>query len=142
MDRLRGRIRVGEHKTGEPPGKRRLADPFPAPDQPGVREAALAIGRQHFHFCPFVADQRIDVARMGRASERVGFGKIVGLGFLHAELGLERARRMEPALDCRPYGRGDVVFASIRVDERAAQRLGRSDVEECPPKGFMKRQPL
>src|ERR1700722_4165540 len=55
---------------------------------------------------------------------------------------LERAHGMEPTLDCRPYGRGDVVFASIRLDDCAAQRLRRSDVEECPPKGFMKRRPL
>src|ERR1700677_4121261 len=86
--RLCGRIRVGEHEPGKSPGERRLADPFPAPDKPGVREAALAIGRQHFRFGAFMADQRIDVARMGRASERVGFRKIVGLGSLHASLAL------------------------------------------------------
>ena len=75
--RLRGRIGVGEHEAGEPPGERRLADPLPAPDQPGVSEAALAIGREHFRFGALMADQRIDMARMGRAGQRIGFGKIV-----------------------------------------------------------------
>ena len=207
-DRLRGRIGVGEHEAGEPPGERRLADPLPAPDQPGVSEAALAIGREHFRFGALMADQRIDVARMGRAGQRVGFGKIVAsrlfsrgagscaelrrwgfgtaapqgphaeeprgsaasrstlqlstpsaptgasfeaasrrlrtrwVGSCSCELRLERARRIEPALDRRPNGGGDVVFASIGVDDDAAQRLGRGDVEERPPKGLMKRQPL
>ena len=54
--RLCRRIRVGEHKAGESPGERRLADPFPAADQPGMGETALAIGRQHFRFGPFMAD--------------------------------------------------------------------------------------
>src|ERR1700733_16118802 len=40
-----------------------------------------------------MADQRIDVARMGRASGRVVFGKIVGLGFFRA--GLVHARNWE-----------------------------------------------
>src|ERR1700690_153635 len=87
-DRLRGGIGVGDHEAGESPGERRLADPLPAADQPGVSEAALAIGRQHFRFGAFMADQRIDVAWMGRASRCVGFGKIVGFGFFHASLAL------------------------------------------------------
>ena len=83
-DRLCRRVRVGEHEAGEPPGERRLADPLPAADQPGVGEAALAIGREHLRFGALMADQRIDMARMGRAAERVGFGKIVGLALLRA----------------------------------------------------------
>ena len=189
-DRFRGRIRVGEHKAGEPPGERRLADPFPAPDQPGMRKAALAIGRQHFRFGAFVADQRIDMTRMGRAGERVGFredrrsrlfscgagscaelrrwrfgtaapqgphaeepprkrgvskhapaldavgaresalrGRFAALqdegqtvGNYSCELGLERGRRIEPALDRRPNGRGD--SSSLPSASMTAQRKG------------------
>ena len=69
LHRLCRRIGIGEQKAGESPGERRLADPLLAADQPGVREAALAIGRQHFRFGALVADQRIDMARM-RARRR------------------------------------------------------------------------
>src|ERR1700733_4711496 len=62
------------------------------------------------------------------------------VGSYSCEPGLECARRMEPGLDCRPYGGGDVVFASIRVDDCAAQRLGRSDVEERWAGAFMTRR--
>src|ERR1700722_16432233 len=85
-DRFRGWIRVGEHKTSESPGERRLADPLPAANQPGMSETALAIDRQHLRFGALVADQRVDMTRMRRAGERVGFGKIVGLSLLHASL--------------------------------------------------------
>ena len=88
--RLRGRVRVGEHEAGEPPGERRLADSLPAADQPGMSKAALAIGREHFGFGALMANQRIDMARMGRASQRIGFGKIVRVGFFRA--GLAHAR--------------------------------------------------
>ena len=140
-------VGVGERKAGEPPGERRLADPFPAPDQPGMRKTALAISRQHFCFGPFVADQRIDMARMGRASERIGFRKIVRLAFFHASLVHARLALSAPAgssllLNRRPNGRGDLVLASIGVDDGAAPRLGRGDVEERPPEGLVKGQPL
>ena len=42
---------------------------------------------------------------------------------------------MEPALDRRPNGGGDIVFASIGVDDCAAPGLGGGDVEERLPKG-------
>ena len=58
------------------------------------------------------------------------------------ELGLERARRIEPALDRRPNGRGDLVFDAVGVDDGAAPRLGGGDVEERPPEGQVKRQSL
>ena len=58
------------------------------------------------------------------------------------KLGLERARRIEPALDCRPNGGGDLVFGSVGVDDDATQRLGCGDFEERPPQGLVKRQPL
>src|ERR1700722_16012413 len=86
--RLRRRIGVGEHKAGEAPGERRLADPFPATDQPGVSEATLAIGRKHFRFGALMADQRIDMTRMRRARQRIGFRKVIGLALLHVSLAL------------------------------------------------------
>ena len=108
-----------------------------------MSEAALAIGRKHFRFGALMADQRIDVARMGRAGERVGFGKFVGLGLFHASgCALTARRRIEPRLDRRPDGGGDLVFASVGVDDDAAPGLGGGDVEERPPKGFVKGQPL
>jgi hypothetical protein len=55
------------------------------------------------------------------------------VGSYSREFSLERARRAEPALDRRPDGGGDVVFASIGVDDYAAQRLRRRNVEERPP---------
>ena len=94
--RLRSRIGVGEHEAGEPPGERRLADSLPAADQPGVGEAPLAIGRKHFRFGALMTDQRIDMARMGRAGQRVGFGKIVGLALLHARLAHARLALSAP----------------------------------------------
>ena len=168
------------------------------------------IGRQHFHFGAFVADQRIDVPRgMGRAGERVGFGKIVAFGSFrarrvhalnrkggawqsprpeaprsglegrssiaadgrpprsrlqdtalsrgssassvgssallrspHARFAFSAAHGIEPALDRRPDGGGDIVLASVGIDHDAATGLGGGNIEERPPQGLMKRQPL
>ena len=86
--RLCGRIGVGEQKAGEPPCERRLADPFPAADQPSVSEAALAISQEHFRFGALMADQRKDMTRVRCASQRVGFRKFVALASLHARLAL------------------------------------------------------
>ena len=141
-DRLRGRIGVGEHEAGEPPGERRLADPLPAPDQPGVREAALAIGREHFRFGALMADQRIDMARMGRAGERVGFGKIVGLAFLHASLALSAPAGSSLLSTADQMAAATSSSLPSGVDDCAAPRLGGGDVEERPPKGLVKGQPL
>ena len=87
-DGRRGRIGVGEHEAGEPPGERRLADPLPAADQPGMGEAALAIGGEQFLFGGLMSDQRSRMARVRRAGQGVGFGKILALGLLHARLAL------------------------------------------------------
>src|SRR6185437_3109086 len=70
----------------------RLADPFPAPDQPGMRETPLAIGRQHFRFGPLVADERTNMAWMGRAGKRVVLRNIVRLALLRAGLAHARSR--------------------------------------------------
>src|ERR1700722_5304613 len=86
--RLCGRIGVSERKADEPPGERRLANPLPAADQPGVSEAALAIGRKNFRFGALMTDQRKDMTRMGCAGQRIGFRKIIRLAFLHASLAL------------------------------------------------------
>ena len=83
-----GRIGIGEHETGKPPGERRLADALAAADQPGVGETALAIGGEQFLFGGLMADQRSHMARMGRAGQGVGFGKIIALGLLHARSAL------------------------------------------------------
>src|SRR3984957_17872327 len=122
VDRLRGWIRIGEHKTGEPPGKRRLADSVPAPNQPGVREAALAIGRQHFRFRALVADQRIDMTRMGRAGKRVGLGKIVGFAFLHA--GLTVSALAGSSLLWTADHMAPATSSSLRSASTTAQRRG------------------
>ena len=79
----RGRIGIGEYEAGEPPGERRLADPLPAADQPGVGEATLAIGGEQLLLGALMADQRGRMARVRRAGQRIGFGKIVALGLLH-----------------------------------------------------------
>ena len=83
---LRRRVGVGEDETGEPPGERRFPDPLPAADEPGVRQTAFAIGRQHFRFGALMADERIDMAGMRRSGQRVRFGKIVGVALLGARL--------------------------------------------------------
>src|SRR5208282_1512279 len=54
-------------------------------------EAALAIGGEQFLFGGLVADQRSHMARVRRAEQGVGFGKILALGLLHARLALGAA---------------------------------------------------
>jgi hypothetical protein len=68
--------------------------------------------------------------------------RAVAVGNDSCTLRLERACWVEPGLDRRPDGGGDVVFASVGVDDDAAPRLGRGDVEERPPQDVVKRQPL
>src|SRR6185437_11595570 len=80
----------------------RLADPFPAPDQPGMCETLLAIGRQHFRFGPLVADERINMAWMGRAGKRVGLRNIVRLALLRAGLAHARSREAGASEPPRP----------------------------------------
>ena len=55
---------------------------------------------------------------------------------------LERRRRIEPRLDRRPDGGGDLVFAPPGVDDDTTPGLGGGDVEEGAPQGFMESQPL
>ena len=80
------RIGVGEHEPGETPGERRLADALRAADQPGVGETPVTIGRQQFRLGGRVADERLRVARMRRAGERVAVRKLLRLGPLHRRL--------------------------------------------------------
>ncbi len=87
----RPRVGVGEQEPREPPGEGRLADPLRAADQPGVREPAVAIGREHRGLGLLVADQRLRVARMRRARDPVALRRLVGLGPSH---------RVAPAAPC------------------------------------------
>ena len=62
--RRRARIRMGEDKACHPIGKRRLADAGSAADQPGMRQAPAAIGRE----------QRL--LRLGVTVEHGGFARV------------------------------------------------------------------
>src|ERR1700733_14472189 len=74
-----------------------------------------------------MADQRIDVARMGRASERVVFGKIVGLGFFRA--GLVHARNWEGGTSERQRFRDLMAQGAARKRgvPKACPELGEGD---------------
>ena len=118
-----------------------LCRSLPAADQPGVGEAALAIGGEQLLFGGLVADQRSRMARCGAPGKASASGGRRSRSS-SCPAGLERARRIEPRLDRGPDRSGDLAFAPAGVDDSAAPRLGGGDVEEGAAKGLMKGEPL
>src|SRR5512142_2358344 len=59
-------IAMREHEPRHPIGQRRLADPGRSPDQPGMRNAAAAIGVQQSELGIAMSEQRNRLARVNR----------------------------------------------------------------------------
>ncbi len=115
-----------QHKPRHAVGQRGLADAWLAADQPRVRHAGAAIGRQELVFGFDMTEERERLARMRQVGFRAGrtYGHHTSSNAAGAVAGSNRA------VDLGPDRAGDVFLRATGIDNDATLRIFRRDLAD------------